>query len=507
MGMAASQVRFLQLTSRKNDIGCQLSRLANSKITLTRDMQRISRDYQNALNQKVLKWSNNSGASYVDLSYQNLMRPSNMNLNKPYLLTDNNNRVVIDSQYQKYAAMISANGAPSGNWEGVRSQVLSELTGIDKTKIDNAGTYKEAVADNEQLINQLIEKEPQKPTKTGNLSSFIQKLGTTTGTVTTNAWGEILPVFTKGTDWASAYSQGGSINLGNGSIALGNLTNAVNTIYNTLSKYLDDPENLKSACNTFLTTQQGILQDPTSEGNKQSLESDQTPLSGNATKGYTINVKQMIDTIMGSYAQLNGCIERGGANNEYQYTWNDIDNPKYKEWETAHAEWQTQYDKAKADYNTSVSANNELMNADEEALIEFYDAIFSSIAENGWTYNNEVNNTEYLNQMLQNNMYTLTTVDRDSEYNTESGKYEWDNEYKTDIASNFTNIFTVSDSDAREEALVKYEHEKSIINEKESRIDTQMKNLETEQAAINNMLESLDKQKNDNIERTMGWSA
>ena len=31
------------------------------------------------------------------------------------------------------------------------------------------------------------------------------------------------------------------------------------------------------------------------------------------------------------------------------------------------------------------------------------DNIFSSIAEKGWVHNEQVNNTEYLNQMMQNN--------------------------------------------------------------------------------------------------------
>ena len=162
---------------------------------------------------------------------------------------------------------------------------------------------------------------------------------------------------------------------------------------------------------------------------------------------------------------------------------------------------------AKTDYDKAVSANNQLFTADEESLIKFYDAIFSSIAENGWTYNNQVNDTEYLNQMLQNNIYFMTTVDRDTEFDENSGEYIWDNDYTTDIASNFTNIFAVNDSDAREDALVEYEYQKSIINQKEARIDTRMKNLETEQAAIKQMIQGIEQVKNDNIDRTMNWSA
>ena len=109
--------------------------------------------------------------------------------------------------------------------------------------------------------------------------------------------------------------------------------------------------------------------------------------------------------------------------------------------------------------------------------------------------------------MLQNGIYTLTEVDRDLEYDENDKNYVWENDYKTDIASNFKNVFMVSNTSAREEALTKYEHEKSIINAKETRIDTRMKNLQTEQAAINQMLQGLEQVRNDNIDRTMNTFA
>ena len=78
-------------------------------------MQEISKEYQQALSAKVLKWSNNSGVTYSDLSYANLMTPSSMNQNTPYLITDTQGRVVIDSKYKKYAEMISPNGSAKGD--------------------------------------------------------------------------------------------------------------------------------------------------------------------------------------------------------------------------------------------------------------------------------------------------------------------------------------------------------------------------------------------------------
>ena len=96
MGMAASQVRFLSLQNRKNTIGLNLMTLSNRKTALSRDMSRVANEYNNAMNQKVLKWSNDSGVTYSDLTYDKLMKPNETNTTKPYIITDAQGRVVLD---------------------------------------------------------------------------------------------------------------------------------------------------------------------------------------------------------------------------------------------------------------------------------------------------------------------------------------------------------------------------------------------------------------------------
>ena len=100
--MSSSSYNEMFLLSRSNAIGAQLIKLSGDKRALTRDMQKVSQEYQQALSAKVLKWSNNSGVTYSDLSYNNLMAPSPMNQNTPYLITDAQGRVVVDSKYKKY---------------------------------------------------------------------------------------------------------------------------------------------------------------------------------------------------------------------------------------------------------------------------------------------------------------------------------------------------------------------------------------------------------------------
>ena len=51
-------------------------------------------------------------------------------------------------------------------------------------------------------------------------------------------------------------------------------------------------------------------------------------------------------------------------------------------------------------------------------------------------------------------------------------------------------------------ALSKYEADKTLISNKERRIDAMMQKLETEQEAINTELESVQKIVNDNIDKT-----
>ena len=88
MGMSASQVRFLSLQSRKNDVGRQLMSLSNRKMSLSRDMNKVSQHYTEALNQKSLKWSNDAGATYKNLSYDLMMKPNDANFTVPYIVSD-----------------------------------------------------------------------------------------------------------------------------------------------------------------------------------------------------------------------------------------------------------------------------------------------------------------------------------------------------------------------------------------------------------------------------------
>ena len=176
---------------------------------------------------------------------------------------------------------------------------------------------------------------------------------------------------------------------------------------------------------------------------------------------------------------------------------------KYNDYLNKKQEYDNKKEAATQQYESARLKQGQALTSEEEALVKFYDNLFSTIAEKGWTHNEKVTDPEYLNQMLQNNTYTLTSVDREEKYDEETGDLFLSNNYSTDIATNSKSIFAVSDSQARSDALVDYEYKKSLISAKESKIELRMDDLKTEQSAVSQMIQSIEKQITENIERTM----
>lgn len=491
MGMAASQCRFLQLTSRKNDIGLQLTRLSNEKVSLSREMQNVSRRYQEGLNTKTLKWSNNAGVSYIDLSYSNLMTPSAMNQQNPYVLTDSAGKVVIASNYSKYAEMISPNGAPGGDWKNNRTKILAELIGIDEGRLksyDSAKANLNAAQANLDGLNDFKEKtlDPmmRKFEGKGGTAALVEKLGSTTGGGS----------FASKSNWKEAYNSGDSIKI-SGTSELQGIANQLKQ----LAAYFPDieKEDFEKGIDNSI---KGSM---TAMANGTELPTGGT-VTGSKEKGFEVNVIALVNSALSAAGAVKAEDNAYAGSSKVNYEWYDTSKPEYTNWKTEHDAWHEKYEAGMTQYNSAEAALAGIFTSAEENEIAFYDAIFTAIAEKGWTQNNKVTDTSYLNEMLQNGLYSLTTMTKslyvDGQNTDGSARFNY--EYSTDIAVNNNHVYTVNDSDAQNDAMVEYEYQKSIINAKETRIDTRMKNLETEQAAVNQMLKGIEQVEKDNIERT-----
>lgn len=488
MGMGCSQVHLLALTARKHDIGLELEHLSNDKQSLMRQMQEVSKTYNDSLSSKILKWSNNSGVSYVDLSYSLLMSPSASNQNKPYLVTNSSGKVVLDKKYQKFAELISEDGRPGGDYNSNRTYILSQLTGIPESKFDDfEGAYNVSTEKTEALekAQNATTAARKKAFETVSDNDFVRKFGTAGG------------VDFSGKNFNSL----GSENLGEGANAAKSTLAAIaNDIVKNLSPHLEDKdiEALKTAADSVTTYFNGQIDSEESGCDTSVIDKD-----GN---NFKINMKEFVSELMGGF--VSACKKVGSScaiqtsGDDYKFeliAGKGKDDDNYKAYLAAKAAEEA----AKAEYNSAVNSENQVFTAEEETQIKFYDLLFNAIAEKGWVYDAQISDNDYLNNMFQNNMYTITTVEENTNYDPDEN-YDSSKKnrfiYSSDIASNFNKVFYVNDEDARQEALSQYEYEKSLINSKESRIDQRMKNLETEQSAINQMIQGIEKVRNDNVE-------
>lgn len=130
MGLSTAQARLLTITARKSDCEFLSMNLSHQKIALSRNMEMISTIYQNSLNKTKLVYDYyGSGKSQMDLSYGLLMTPSVYNDYFPKLVTDNKNRVVLNSAYAEAAraAGIPAEGLSGTPSSDVRNAFLEAL--------------------------------------------------------------------------------------------------------------------------------------------------------------------------------------------------------------------------------------------------------------------------------------------------------------------------------------------------------------------------------------------
>ncbi|MBO6181610.1 hypothetical protein J6O86_07995, partial [bacterium] len=101
------------------DCEFQSMKLSHEKIALSRDMERISDEYQNAMNKTKLIYDYyGTGTSDMSLTYGLLMTPSVYNDYYPRLLTDKSNRVVLSGVY---ASAAKAAGIPAEGYNGTPS--------------------------------------------------------------------------------------------------------------------------------------------------------------------------------------------------------------------------------------------------------------------------------------------------------------------------------------------------------------------------------------------------
>ena len=520
MGMAATQANLLTLTNRKNTIGYNLSMLSAQKMSLARESDAISTRYNEALNEKVLKWSNDAGATYHDLTYNTLMNPSALNNYEPYMLTDMSGKVVVDDRYKKYAEMVSPDGAPGGNYESKRAEILSGLTGIPVDDLNKVESNNEDIKNLDKEIAEHLGEEPEIEQITADAA--FQNLGKVSGDAKTDktgsagsnwdvtgetSWTDIINSIGGGGNYVTYLSYDGDGNSANakfkrilesfadviskataGSVEItdAGLEDAVNKTYSLFTeKYAYDGAQ-KHDRRHYAGENAGNYNTICHQHDKKSNIFDGSHHS------YAVSLTNMANVFL---TYLLGDEESQSKITTTSCPGIDLSSIMITDGATqsAHDAWQEEYDSLISQRDELEESSSLLFDAEEEKLIDFYDAIFENIATNGWVYNEYINDTEYLNDILQTGVYNITKAERGSDG-------EWD--YDESAATTCQNVYQVTDKNEQTKATAEYEKEKTRLERKEDAIDIRMKKLETEQSAINEMLESYRSMIDDNVDRT-----
>ena len=119
----------------------------------------------------------------------------------------------------------------------------------------------------------------------------------------------------------------------------------------------------------------------------------------------------------------------------------------------------------------TIAAETEVDDGTSQLYANFYDTLFNRICMNGWVENDNIEDKEYMQELLKNGMAFVSSMSDDGFY------------YQGNYAVDRT-ILEVADDEAIARAQAKYNREKASIEYKEDRIDMKMKNLDTEISSL-----------------------
>ena len=522
MGLAASQARFLAITSRKAYCEFQSMQIAQDKLSITRDLSEISEDYQNALNQTKLVWDyDGSGQNTYNLSYGVLMTPSTLNNYNPYLITTRTGSVVLNNQFAGAAATISPNGSPVNASEagyktfinaladnGVISDNTSDV--ILKTNESgnliyqynqNAGYGAEPLNKNGALVKNLAglayelqdEKlgiytegyfsqsktvaEKHKVMVNGNFASDAEIDDLTFEDLLTS---EVIYLYTgaDGTDITLGSNDGDFYN------TVWNLSNAM---YDKLVNIMGTDALAKQALRNATTLiQQNLLKNtgyPTADEGRStenafnsafSMAQESNLFTMGDAKGsknndtVAINLSNLFSCFL-TYFELcyNGFDSNYSVGNNLNNSYLVTDDPYYN------------YVIVNKDFAVDSVV---VMQAD------FYMQLYNNICANGWTANNNIEDNNYLENALKNGTYFISSLNGDG--------YFYQGRYNEEDC-----IIEIKDEDAIAQAEAEFTSKKAKLTYKEDQLDIEMKNLDTEISALTTEYDSVKNLISKNVEK------
>ena len=536
MGLAASQARLLTITARKSDCEYKSMAYSHQKIALSRDMNAISAEYEAALEQTKLVYDfYGSGDTTTPLSYSLLMTPSVLNDYMPSPITDQSGRVVLNSAL---AAAAEAAGIPQ---EGLGCTPSSDVRNAFVEGLINAGVVTTTIGRGIQAVtynpyaglgsSELISTSTRSITFAEFIDEYLDNIEVDFADITTNT--EDLPNFKiydvanseiiieNGHATDSAHSTGSTSmtfkDLLNGDYVIysmtpdhedmekyeswGEIVDIVgscsfwDTLYAALANVLDSNDAYSQAALNYAMEQTTRKVECLGIGKQSEYDLSNYAYRCKSSHSTDTKVENQAKDLASKYVgycyvdnKKVSC--NNGYNDAYALDLSNMTNAFFTYFAQymdglATTDYKVTNEKDSSNFVTSDASNfafdvvEEVDTTGDNLMIaNFYDTLFNQIAMNGWTKNENVDDTEYLQTMLKSGAMYISTMDEDEYY------------YQNNYATN-TYIKEVTDEEGIALAEAKYNREKEKINYKENIIDMKMKNLDTEISSLNTEYETV----------------
>ena len=547
MGLAASQARFLAITSRKMNCEFQSMQIAQDKLSVTRDLQSAATKYQNAMNATKLVWDTDMDEVY-DLSYDIMMTPSALNDYNPYLITDTQGKIVLtDSMFKAAmdAGIIDENGDPiaksTNNPNSVdiftkdyRDKFLDNLVNTGNLALSTANVVKQidytkagiggelldkTIADalsTTAFINRLGDRYQEDVKDPNNVSNILHKKGdliyglnlsdilgagnicSTTTPDTSSDNGKLII-----TENGNALTNEALKNISLGDILTGKYTMTMigGSVGNAYQKVLD-------AINSILNSSGIGLNVDTESANALT---NAYKFTKDDTQNVVYSVQQSLSTtylipeMVNSASSYNGIISAVSSNGtQFQtisltnllktYLTNfaiAIDGVLDTPFNIADSAKNSIYITDDPSYYFLLSSEGSVTETDV-LTADFYNQLYNQICMNGATTDeikrDMVKDPEYLMQALKNGQLFISSLNTDGYFY--QGAYTL-NGY----------VAEVTDEEAIAQAEMEYEITKSKLNYKEETLELKMKNIDTELSALTTEYDTVKNLISKNVEK------
>lgn len=535
MGLAASQARLLTITARKSDCEYKSMAYSHQKIALSRDMNAVSAEYEDALSKTKLAYDfYGNGDTTTPLSYNLLTSPSVLNDYMPTTVTDQSGRVVLNPEL---ASAARAAGIPQ---EGLGCTSSSDVRNMFVQGLINAGIVTSTVGESIQAVtynpnagfgsSKIVSTTTRSITFSEFMDEYLKNYEIDFSEITTNTDVTGFKVYDV-SNKKDIIVNGAGVDGGSTYLSLADILNGDYIIYG-LTKDIDEMhdedsfgeivdvmgsssywEDLFYSLGSALDTNDDYTQAALNYASQQILRKVECLGVGEWNEDQGRGKCDISNAAYISYSSkykassINGILTRDSSKYVgYLYADNTGDdrNCGYglsltnisKAFFTYFAEYMdglatTEYKVTTTKDSSNFVTDNgnavdfcfdvveELDTSGDNLMVaNFYDTLFNQIAVNGWTENENVQDSEYLQTMLKSGALYLTSLDDDDYY------------YQGNYATN-SYVKEVTDEEGIAIAEAKYNREKEKITYKENIIDMKMKNLDTEISSLNTEYETV----------------